>query len=681
MRGAARFEQRGFVLNALPDSGYRPHVDGLRAIAILLVVFYHAHMPGFSGGYVGVDVFFVISGYLIIGLLCREFERDGDLSLAGFFERRIRRLAPAMLFVLAATVALGAVVLTPLGGEQQALAKSTIATLGLSSNFYFAWKTGGYFDGATELQPLLHTWSLAVEEQFYLFWPLVVLYAGRMAIRRGKPPSRAIGVSLAVVFFVSLALSLWLTPLRPTLAFFLAPTRAWEFAAGGLTWFWLRQREGALPFGGFLAVVGLAAIATAATIFDPDSAFPGWRALIPVLGAVAVIAGCDVDGSRWPTRLLASRPLVWLGLLSYSWYLWHWPLLAMARVHRLNELDVVSSLGICLLALALAAATYRFVENPIRQRRTGWMATRRRVFGGAAAGITMVALASVSLGAWAKFVWPSDARNASLRDSLQDMRKIRLTCWQERPYSGRLREDGACDLPANRLPARLLVWGDSHASHMMPMAATFAGARAGAARIRFMPECPPMQEYSPVLVGIPRSPGCEAFNRDVLAEVRRLRAQGLGSILLAARWAGYRSNERAKAAADAGLGATIRAAQGEGIRVFIVAPVPEMPYEAPACLARRSNAACGLTRTEAEGRREEAMRWLRGVQQRFPGVLILDPLPALCHEGRCDPMHSGIVLFSDAHHLSEAGSMALLPSFAPTMENAGTRFHALSGVR
>lgn len=654
----------------MPDSHYRPHIDGLRAVAIVLVVLFHARMPGFAGGYIGVDVFFVVSGYLIIGLLCREFERTGNLSLAGFFERRIRRLAPAMLLVLAATLVLGAVFLTPIGGEQQGLAKSALATLALSSNFYFAANTGGYFDAPTEMQPLLHTWSLAVEEQFYLFWPMVVLLVGRWSAKRTVGAARAIELSLAVLFVLSLAFSLWWTPYRPTLAFFMAPTRAWEFAAGGLAWFWLRRHPGRYRMGSAIAAIGIIGIVLSAALFDAASAFPGWRALLPVAGTVAVIVGCGVGGDNMASRALSLRPIVALGLLSYSWYLWHWPLLALARVHYLNEAGLLASLALCMLALLLAALTYRFVENPIRQRKVGLMATRRRAFAGAAAGIALLGPCSLSLGAWAKFAWDEDVSNASLRDSIDGVRKIRLACWQERPYSGHLRQDRECDLPTDGTPLRILVWGDSHASHAMPMVSAFAAGQSGSARIRFMPECPPLQAYSPLLVGIDRSTGCEAFNRDVLAEIRRERSNGLGSVLLAARWAPYLGNEKAAEAADAGLRATIGQLQRDGLRVFLLAPVPELPHDAPACLARRGNSECGLSREEAEAGRRQTMRWLENVVGGSPGVIVLDPLPALCSPERCNPMRSGVVLFSDSHHLSEAGSLAMLPSFSRAWSQA-----------
>ncbi len=648
-------------------SGYRPDVDGLRAIAIVAVVLYHAHVPGFGGGFVGVDVFFVISGYLIIGLLYREFERSGSLSLANFFERRIRRLAPALILVLAVTLVLGLMFLTPINGEQQGLAKSAIATVALVSNLYFARHTGGYFDGPAEAQPLLHTWSLSVEEQFYLFWPLVVLAAGRFALRRGHAPKRVIGAALLVLFALSLALSLWLTSSQPQMAFFSSPTRAWEFAVGGLVFFALHERGTMARHGGVLAATGLLAIGLAVNRFDSSMAFPGYLALLPVLGTAAVIAGCAQAPQALVTRCLSWRPVVAIGLVSYGWYLWHWPLLAIARVHTLGEIGPLGIATLCLISLALAAMTYRFIETPIRGKHVALMATRRPAFGfGAMAIIGIVAL-SGALGVYAKHVWPRQPENRAMRDALGDMRKVRGECWQARPYSGALLVHPDCDLPRENGSPKILVWGDSHASSLIPLVTEFASQHHTSMRIRFMPECPPMQDYSPTLIGVSRSRGCEQFNRDVLTEVGALRPHGLRSVVIAARWWAYLQTPEAADAARKGMRATLLELQRLGVRVVIAAPVPELPHEAPACLARRSIAACGVDRRSAEQRRATAMALLEENMAAVSQTRLVDPMVRLCDAAFCSPLDAGDVLYSDAHHLSEAGSLVLWEIYAPVL--------------
>jgi peptidoglycan/LPS O-acetylase OafA/YrhL len=649
-------------------SAYRSEVDSLRAVAIIAVVLYHAHVPGFDGGFVGVDVFFVISGYLIIGLLYREFEQTGKLSLAGFFERRIRRLGPALVVVLLATLVLAAVFLTPINGEQQGLAKSAIATVALVSNLYFARHTGGYFDGPAEAQPLLHTWSLSVEEQFYLFWPLVVLAAGRFSLHRGYRPLSLVVGALAGLFALSLAWSLWWTSLQPQTAFFAAPTRAWEFAAGGLVFFALRQAPSSSRHGGLLAVVGLAAIAIAVTRFHRDMAFPGYLALLPVLGTSAVIFGCALAPRSLTARWLSLRPVVAIGLVSYGWYLWHWPLLAIARVHTLGEMGPLGIAGLCILSLGLAALTYRYIEAPIRQKRSMLMATRHRAFGVGATAMVGVILVSAVFGSYAKLVWAKQESNSTLASALAGMHKIRLECWQPRPYAGSLLKIPDCDLPRSGVTPGLLVWGDSHASSLVPMLAALAGQHNTAVRVRFMPECPPLQNYLPMFDGINHAPGCDQFNRDVLAEIADLQARGLHTVVIAAHWWAYLQNAEAGLAAQAGLQATLTGLDRLGVRTLIAAPVPEYPHEVPACLARRTVDACGAGREAVEQQRSPTMAFLEYGAVERPLVRIVDPLAALCDAAFCAPIRNNVVLFSDAHHLTEAGSMSLLPLYAESLE-------------
>ncbi len=655
-------------MNSSLANTYRPDVDGLRAIAIIAVVLYHAHVPGFAGGFVGVDVFFVISGYLIIGLLFREFEQTGDLSLAGFFERRIRRLGPALVVVLLATLALGAVFLTPINGEQQGLAKSAIATVLLVSNLYFARHTGGYFDGPAEAQPLLHTWSLSVEEQFYLFWPLVLLIAGRFALRHERAPALVITTTLLVLFALSLSWSLWLTSTQPQAAFFVAPTRAWEFAAGGLVFFALRCGPTFSRHGGLLAATGLVAIGLSVALFHRDMAFPGYPALLPVLGTAAVIFGCAKAPRSVVTSCLSLHPVVAIGLVSYGWYLWHWPLLSIARIHTLGEIGPLGIAALCILSLGLAALTYRYIEAPIRRKRVALMATRRGAFGAGAVAMAGIVVLSAAFGSSAKLVWAREDSNITLSNALAAMRKVRLACWQPHPYAGALLVHPDCDLPQGDGAPSILVWGDSHASSLVPMLATFATEHGTSVRIRFMPECPPLQNYMPTFAGVNHAPGCEHFNRDVLAEIADLRLRGLSTVVIAAHWWAYLQNPEAERSAQSGLKQTLAGLERLGVRTLVAAPVPEQPHEVPACLARRSVAECGVNREIAERQRAQAMQLLDAAIMQSAHVHIVDPFPSLCDESYCAPIRNNVVLFSDAHHLTEAGSMALLPLYASQLE-------------
>lgn len=644
----------------MAELDYRRHIDGLRAIAVLAVVAYHAGLPWTRGGFVGVDVFFVISGFLITGLLFREFSATGDLSLRGFYERRVRRLAPALLLVLGATLALGAVFLVPVGGEQQGLAKSAIATVLLVSNFYFAHSTGGYFDAPAAAQPLLHTWSLSVEEQFYLVWPGFMLLLARWSRRRGIGFDRTLGGLLVVVFVASLALSIITTEAHREFAFFGSPTRAWEFAAGGLVYVLATRRTTPIRFAQPIAALGLLAILYAVMAFDAEAIpFPGWHAAIPALGTAALILGCEHARHGSVARLLGLRPLVAIGLVSYAFYLWHWPLLVVARLQTLGEIGPLGIAGVCMLALVLAALTYRFVENPIRRKQVALMATRSRTFRMGAAGCAVVVLLAAGLGAWAKLGWTRDDGNSALQAALADFRKVRVACDQAQPYDGHLARGPDCDFPQSSTSPDIIVWGDSHAAHYVPALTAYARRNGLSLRIRYMSECPPLQGYSPLLVGIPRALGCQRFNQDVLREVRKLEARKPVIVVLASHWPAYVSNPSALAAARRGASASLRAIGLAGARSVVMAPTPDFLHEVPACLARRSVATCSISRDDAEQGRRAAFDMLASAVAGAPRATLLDPMDTLCTPTACPALAGNVVLYSDRHHLTVAGSRRL----------------------
>lgn len=353
---------------------YRPEVDGLRALAVVPVILFHAGLPGFGGGFVGVDVFFVISGFLITSIIAAELD-TGRFSVAGFYERRARRILPALFVVLAACLPFAWAWMLPrdLGGFADSLA----ATAGFASNVLF-WRSADYFDSAAELKPLLHTWSLAVEEQYYLLFPPLLVLLWRL-------PRRTRLVLLAAVGVASLALAQWASHAAPAAAFYLLPTRGWELLVGSLLALAGPALTAPVRGSGLLAetggALGLALLAFAVLAFDRQTPFPGAWALVPTLGAALLIV-CATPRTV-AGRLLGSRPLVGVGLLSYSAYLWHQPMLALTRHRSLQPPGHVLLAVVALASLALAYASWRWVERPFR--RPGRF-DRREVFMLAAAG-------------------------------------------------------------------------------------------------------------------------------------------------------------------------------------------------------------------------------------------------------------------------------------------------------
>jgi peptidoglycan/LPS O-acetylase OafA/YrhL len=344
---------------------YRPEIDGLRAVAVIPVILFHGGFKAFAGGFIGVDVFFVISGFLITSLIVSEAEA-GQFSFLGFYERRARRILPALFLVMASCIPFAWMWMFPLDFAE--FSRSVMAVCAFASNILF-WRQSGYFDTAAELKPLLHTWSLAVEEQYYIIFPIVILLLWRLGRRN-------VILTIAIVAALSLALSQYASRYHSSANFYLLPTRAWELMAGALSSFAAitinRRRDN------ILSALGLGAIALSVFAFDETIPMPSLYALLPVLGTCAVIVFAR-DGTL-VRSLLSARPVVGVGLISYSAYLWHQPLFAFARIRSMTEPSWQFMLLLSTVSLALAYVSWRFVEIPARKRNAWPLPNRRTVF-------------------------------------------------------------------------------------------------------------------------------------------------------------------------------------------------------------------------------------------------------------------------------------------------------------
>lgn len=385
------------------ESGFRPEIQALRAVAVLLVIGFHLWPDRLAGGYVGVDVFFVISGYLITAHLLREVKQTGTIGVTAFWARRIRRLLPAAFTVLAACFVMTAV------WVPKALWQQTFSEIAASAaygvNWVLALNSVDYQASGNSASIVQHYWSLSVEEQFYILWPLLIVGALALAAafsRRKlfgaaaseKRNSRAILIMLAVVVALSFTVSVVLSYQRQSFAYFITPTRAWEFAAGGLLVFVSTKRPAAVSANRWNQIrlgaswLGLAAVAYSALRFDDKTVFPGYLALVPVVGAALIIWAGTVDHSWSPMVLGSFAPVQWVGTLSYSMYLWHWPLVVVYPLVRGFTPDIRGGIAILAATILLAAATKYFVEDPVR---TGafWRVGRRRAYAFAAGGIAV----------------------------------------------------------------------------------------------------------------------------------------------------------------------------------------------------------------------------------------------------------------------------------------------------
>src|SRR5438045_534304 len=376
-----------FNLNRIEAAAghYRPDVDGLRGIAVVPVVLYHYGVPGFGGGFVGVDVFFVISGYLITELIYAEM-RAGRFSIVHFYERRIRRIFPALFALLFFVTIAASVLLFPRDLRQYA--KSLWATAVFGSNFSF-WRQAGYFDTAADLKPILHTWSLAVEEQFYLVWPAILfglVYLGR-AVSRWR-----MIVVICTILVLSLAESVRELQSAPTAAFYLLPSRMWELMLGAVLAVADLPRTGSLMIRNALATAGLVLIAWAVCTYNADTPFPALAAVAPCLGAALLIYTGE-EGGTAPSRILSTGFLVFVGLISYSLYLWHWPLYVFARYYIDRPLSPPLAITLMLVSVLLGWLSYRFVEQPFRARKAFF--SGRRLFAMAGAAIAFATAAGI----------------------------------------------------------------------------------------------------------------------------------------------------------------------------------------------------------------------------------------------------------------------------------------------
>ena len=455
---------------------WRTDIEGLRGIAVLLVVLYHAGVPGFAGGYVGVDVFFVLSGFLITGILVKEAEKTGTVDLARFYARRARRLLPAAFLLLGFVVAFSFLFYAPIA--QVEIAKTAVASAAYASNIFFGLRATDYWANESETNPLLHTWSLAIEEQFYAVWPVLLLvfmfglFFFRRASAEGQPrPVNRQGLiwGVSAVIIASFGLALYdMANLRSHWAFFSPLPRAWEFALGGLAALiqpkFASETEnvrvpGLTQLGGWL---GLAAVVACGLIYTSRTPFPGVTALLPVLGTLLILRAGSAEAVTPLSKLLSWNPLLELGRVSYSWYLWHWPPLVFAT-GLFGGLSLQTRFIIVVVSFFIAEASYRLVENPIRYNA---FLGRKSAYGLYMLG-GLTVLSVLLSGAWwqaaeAQMRSPQQQRFASARADLPDL--FERGCHDELIQTS----PAACSDGPEDAQMTVALYGDSHAAHWVP---------------------------------------------------------------------------------------------------------------------------------------------------------------------------------------------------------------------
>ena len=639
---------------------YRADIDGLRAVAVLPVVFYHFQIAPFTGGFVGVDVFFVISGYLITSLIHHEV-LSGAFSPTRFYERRIRRILPALFLMLLVTTALAGSILFP--QDLMHYARSLVATALFGSNFFF-WSTVDYFDIVAERKPLLHTWSLAVEEQFYLIYPALFW------LLRGASQRTLVHI-IGTIFLVSLGASIWAIRFAPVSDFYLLPFRAWELMLGAMLALTPIRSSGRTSTA--LAWSGSALLLFSVFAFSIDTPFPGEYALLPCIGAACVIyAGPQTIVGR----ALSLRPVVFIGLISYSLYLWHWPLLIFARYVVLRDLVPWEKLALVLLSGMIATLSWAYVEKPFR---TLGKIPSRFLLPLAAGGIGIFVVASIAGEVSRGFPQRFDRAFRSLVEATVRMPDQCQTSHAVGPH--RFCRLGVQDIT----PATFVMWGDSHAGMVSPAVMdivqreTLSGYTAGRGN------CAP-------LVGVTMISGATGkMCRDLNDETARIATEkSIRTVFLAAKWAAYAegthfsvdeggpsvflrddssntSDRRQNIQVfSRGLERTVAPLVHAGKTVIIVASVPEMKVSVPHALTRKHmfnlDTDIRLEFSDYLQRQIHVFSEFDKMQKRY-GAKIIYPHQILCANGFCETMRDGVALYSDSNHLTEFGAKLLRPLF------------------
>lgn len=452
------------------DRGYRPEIDGLRAIAVMAVILFHVGLGPFTGGYVGVDVFFVISGYLIVGIVWRQCEK-GQFRLGEFYRRRVLRLFPALLLVCVATMAVSVVVLLP--SDFMRLGRSLAATMGYVSNIWL-WRNTGYFDARAETLPLLHTWSLSVEEQFYMVFPVALLLLHRHLRARAV----AVLVTLGVL---TLAATQYFLVSRQSAVFYLTPFRAWEFLLGGVL-----AVTATAPRAAWLRSVArwtaLALVLAPVFVYDSHTDFPGLTAVAPCVGAALLLISVGPDDRDVVSRALRSRPFVLVGKLSYSLYLWHWPVLVLWTHADQRPESPLAMAAVMVITFSLSAISYRLVETPLRQADAPYAG---RVLWGSLA-------ASVALAVVALVVGVGDGVPSRFSEPVVALDRARFPDVPFTPCFGPALVGGDCTLGVSTAAPRWLLWGDSHALALAPALDATLKKRGEAAVFIAGSACPPL---------------------------------------------------------------------------------------------------------------------------------------------------------------------------------------------
>jgi peptidoglycan/LPS O-acetylase OafA/YrhL len=655
------------------DHGYRPDIDGLRAIAVGLVIVFHGRFGLVPGGFIGVDVFFVISGYLISSIIWRELA-GGGFSFAHFYERRIRRIFPALIVVLAATLLMGALLFAP--QDYVVLGRSAKATAAFYSNFFF-YDQAGYFMPGAETQPLLHTWSLAVEEQFYLVAPFFLIGLAKIPPHYRTP-------AFALVFLTSLVISATGANSEDTGAFYLPHSRAFELMIGMALALGMVPVLSKQTYREAAGLSGMAMILAAALLFTDRTPFPGFAALLPCVGTALLIASAN-QGTNLVARALSLRPVVFLGKISYSLYLWHWPIFVFADYEFGTQLSPLQRVGLVGLAIALSCLTYWFVEQPARQK-TPLLTRKRAITYGLSAMVLVVVAAQVIIltRGLPERLPPKIAQFA--QDVAES--KVRPPCPE---IDERIGVDSPCEIGLKSASkASFLLWGDSHARMVSPQLSKIAESKGLKGFVVVRGGCAPFSA-SAVVGTLFEMPKCAGLSVRVM---QLLKSENISHVIIAARWASFAegsyyrngifvtnqfdtgSDAKDHSAFEHALRRTIDEIRASGHTVTLLGPIPELSVHLPnamiKAMMRKEPVNFSVPFSDFSRRQFYVLETLKQMGA-VPHVQVLYPHLQLCNTLTCETSKDEMPLYTDDNHLGLFGTDVINQTLTNALEPRDTQ--------
>ncbi len=644
------------------NTHYRTDIEGLRAIAILFVVAAHVEFPWFSGGFVGVDVFFVMSGYLITSLLLKEYQLSGKVNFFGFYAARLRRLLPALLFMLLATSVAAVYLLSPF--EQGVQAKTAGYASVWLSNMQFSLEELDYFAPIATENMYLHTWSLGVEEQFYLIWPvLILLFLGAWSGEGRQPRFNWLVIMMAGVVVVFFTLSVYLSYSQPAFGFYLMSSRAWQFALGALVLLcavlsrdkvvsldkltWSAKTSFLLHAGGWVGLIG---ITSSAIFMHSNMTYPGFWALFPSIGTALILVAGAGKTRTMLTMLLSIKPLQWIGRVSYSWYLWHWSILVLGE--KIFQYDgLIEKCVLVLVALLLAVFSYFAVESPIRKSR---YLIERPVFTMILASCLMILSFCLTL------FWASSAKEWVNQPEQRIFSKVHA----DKPITYSM----GCDQWYHSAELKFCIFGDVEAEHVAILIGDSIGAQwSPALAQRYVKtnwkfivitksSCPMIDEpFFYKRIGREYTE-CSEWRHTA---VQWMKDNKPDIVFMGSAATGFKKNQW--------IGGTTRILDeiaSSVASIYILRSTPTVPFDGPACLSRKEwqqqglpswlpiNTTCDSILDDPYA--DKVYQWLEESAQNFDNVKVLNMNPIVCPENRCAAIQSGRAVFRDNMHLSKS---------------------------